>query len=401
MTRNSTCCRLRLCATLIVLWLGIGTALAQSQDSPGSSATKPAPPKAVSGKEVAPRENLAKEAIAKEMPIRKSSASAAPTPKEIGNQVREALEAGVGKDQQMTLKVAGKERPPAAANPVSRVVGPASAAASPPPLPMIRVPPGAIPNPAASREYARARAAQLAAPTGSAGATGVAGQWSYEGDTGPSHWASLRPEFSLCATGKRQSPINIDEMTTLRGPAEPIRFDYSASNASVVNNGHTIQVDVLGNNSISLRGSVFRLQHLRFHHPGEIRVNQRGFAMAAHLVHRSDEGQLAVLALLMEPGNAANDTIDKIWTYMPLDVGDRVRMPDAMLDLGALLPQDTRYYQFMGSLSTPPCTEGVLWIVLKQPVAIGRDQLRLFSQLFPNNARPTQPLHGRAVRDAQ
>jgi carbonic anhydrase len=120
----------------------------------------------------------------------------------------------------------------------------------------------------------------------------------------------------------------------------------------------------------------------------------------AHLVHRNAEGQLAVVAVLLEPG-VANPAIDKVWTYMPLDNGDRVRMPPGLLNLNELLPADQRYYQFMGSLTTPPCSEGVLWMVLKQPMTIGTSQYKLFTQLYLNNARPVQPVNGRVVRNAQ
>ncbi len=177
-------------------------------------------------------------------------------------------------------------------------------------------------------------------------------------------------------------------------------FIYPPASASVVNNGHTIQVDVVGDNRIMVRGSEFKLLQFHFHHPSEERIDSQSFSMVAHLLHRNAEGQLAMVAVLLEPG-AANPLIDKVWTYMPLDVADRVRMPAGALELAQLLPKDQRYYQFMGSLTAPPCSEGVLWLVLKQPVTISREQLRLFAQLFPNNARPVQQVNGRPVRNAQ
>ncbi|EWS62305.1 Carbonic anhydrase precursor [Hydrogenophaga sp. T4] len=149
-----------------------------------------------------------------------------------------------------------------------------------------------------------------------------------------------------------------------------------------------------------MRGSTYRLLQFHFHHPAEEKVNHKGFAMVAHLVHQNDQGRLAVVAVLIDPG-AANDLVHKVWTHMPLDTGDRVPLPAGLIDMKDLLPQDQRYYQFMGSLTTPPCTEGVLWMVLKQPVTVSRDQLKLFARLFPMNARPVQALNGRVVRDAQ
>ncbi len=249
----------------------------------------------------------------------------------------------------------------------------------------------------ATASHAQARTAAL---TGHAAPTAHGGEvhWDYAGEHGPEHWGEMKPEFNACAIGQRQTPIHIQSGQTLQGPAEPLRFDYSASGGSVINNGHTVQVDVEGDNSLTVRGSTYRLVQFHFHHPSEEKINHKNFAMVAHLVHRNDQGQLAVVAVLIDPGEP-NSLIHKIWTHMPLDKNDRVRLPDGLVDLNQLLPQDARYYQFMGSLTTPPCTEGVLWMVMKQPVTIGRDQLRLFSQLFPMNARPVQAINGRAIRE--
>ena len=317
-----------------------------------------------------------------------SSGSSGSSAKEIGNQVREALETGIDAKKRLILNINDK--------PKKLAMTTESAEA-------IHAPPGGLANPAASRQYIRARAAAMTGHTASAAVDAHSTDevhWSYQGENGPLAWAQLKPDFHLCAAGKRQSPINIEDSASLKGPAEPITFSYEQSGASVFNNGHTIQVDVLGDNRIIVRGSEYKLVQFHFHNPSEERVNSQGFAMVAHLVHRNAEGQLAVVAVLLEPG-AANPLIDKVWTYMPLDTGDRVRMPTNALELAQLLPKDQRYYQFMGSLTTPPCSEGVLWMVLKQPVTLSREQLRLFAQLFPNNARPVQAMNGRAVRNAQ
>ncbi len=258
----------------------------------------------------------------------------------------------------------------------------------------------------ASQRYTVARAAAVSGhATGAAHAPsgnthGGEAHWTYEGDTGPQAWGSLKPAFNVCAIGKRQSPINIENGGTLQGPAEPVQFAYAPSNGTVVNNGHTIQVDIQGDNSITVRGSNYRLLQFHFHTPSEEQINFKRFPMVAHLVHKNSEGQLAVVAVLLDEGEA-NPMIDKVWTYMPLDSGDRVRMPQDLLDVNGLLPKDQRYYQFMGSLTTPPCTEGVLWMVMKQPVTMSRAQLKLFAQIYPNNARPVQPVNGRTVREAQ
>lgn len=258
----------------------------------------------------------------------------------------------------------------------------------------------------ASQRYNQARAAavagQGAGDTHSAPASNAHGgeaHWAYEGETGPQAWGKLKPDFNLCAIGKRQSPINIEDGTTLQGPAEPVQFAYTPSNGTVVNNGHTIQVDVQGENAITVRGSTYRLLQFHFHTPSEEQINFKRFPMVAHLVHKNAEGQLAVVAVLLQEGEV-NPMVDKVWTYMPLDTNDRVRMPQGLLDVNGLLPKDQRYYQFMGSLTTPPCSEGVLWMVMKQPMTISAGQYKLFTQLYPNNARPVQPINGRPVREA-
>jgi carbonic anhydrase len=311
--------------------------------------------------------------------------------KDLAGQVREAVSSGDPSKKRLTLVINGKEKILPATAP--KAVGTAHGEPAAPAL-VRRLPP--VP-------YAPARSAPVighTAPTLVRNAPMHDIHWSYEGEGGPPAWGQLKPEFRTCGTGRRQSPIHIEDSITLQGPAEPIQFNYQPSNGTVINNGHTIQVDVYGDNFITVRGSTYKLLQFHFHHPSEERINYKAYAMVAHLVHRNPEGQLAVVAVLLDPG-VANSLINKVWTHMPLDSGDKVRMPDGLLDLNEILPQDQRYYQFLGSLTTPPCSEGVLWMVLKQPVALSREQLKLFGQLFPNNARPVQSVNGRPIRDAQ
>lgn len=339
-------------------------------------------------------------------PANKSAASA-PAAKSMGEQLREAVAGGAAANRRVTLVINGKEKKYITI-PAGKPVVPADALhhntdvghqAAPDAIRSAVVPAaapkraGKVASPQASRQYIRAKAAAMVGHNDDV-------HWSYEGDTGPQAWGQLKPEFNLCAIGMRQSPINIDGSLTLQGPAEPLQFNYQPSSASVVNNGHTIQVDVAGDNAVTVRGSTYKLVQFHFHAPSEETVNNQGFAMVAHLVHKNAEGQLAVVSVLLQPG-AANALIHKVWTYMPLDINDRVHMPAGLIEMNELLPTDQRYYQFMGSLTTPPCTEGVLWLVVKQPSTVSPAQVKLFTQLFPHNARPVQALHGRAVRDAQ
>jgi carbonic anhydrase len=367
--------------------------------------------------------SLANQALANEHPeaapvahgvAPKPPASAASAAKAIADQVREAVKAGVQPNKDVTVGN-GKEKKfitlpvrtsgASAEAPAKTAIGDHSAA---PVAEKLRKSSTNVINPLTSRQYIRSKADALAGHEPSHDVAGAVDalqhsgevHWSYEGENGPQAWGTLKPDFNACAVGKRQSPINIEESNTLQGPAEPLQFNYQLSSGTVVNNGHTIQVDLFGDNSLTVRNSVYKLLQFHFHTPSEERVNQQGFAMVAHLVHRNIEGQLAVVSVLLDPG-VANALINKVWTHMPLDANDRVRMPAGIIDMNELLPKDQRYYQFMGSLTTPPCTEGVLWMVLKQPTTLSPAQIKLFSQLFPNNARPVQPLNGRAVRDAQ
>jgi carbonic anhydrase len=271
----------------------------------------------------------------------------------------------------------------------------------------------------AQQQYLRARAAALGAFASTPGAAAAVGQrsgtpamrgdkqehapqlpWSYSGEAGPQAWGKLKPEFATCAAGQRQAPIAIDDNTALSGPAEPLTLDYKASNGSVVHTGRTLQVDVQGENFLTVRGTRYKLVRMDFHQPAEEIINGKSFAMGVHLLHRSEDGQQAMLAVLLEPGETS-PLIDQVWTYVPLDVQDRVAFPPGGLNVASLMPQDQRYYQFFGSLTAPPCTEGVLWMVMRQPMTLNASQLRLFTQLFPNNARPVQPVNDRVVRAAQ
>ena len=349
-------------------------------------------------------------------PAKKAAATpaAAPAPvvaKDMGEQVREVVESGGIANKRITLVVNGKEKKfiTVPAKPEVPAEAPAKAVAHdivPAAAPAHVAAPRRAPA-AASRHYIRAKAAAMTGHEAPAAAMQPAAahhendvHWAYEGANGPQAWGQLKPDFNVCAIGKRQSPINIEESATLQGPAEPLQFNYTASSGTVVNNGHTIQVDLYGDNAITVRNSTYRLLQFHFHTPSEEQINYRSYSMVAHLVHKNAEGQLAVVAVLLEPG-VANALIHKVWTYMPLDTGDRVAMPEGTINMNELLPKDQRYYQFMGSLTTPPCTEGVLWMVMKQPTTVSREQIKLFSQLFPRNARPVQPVNGRAVRNAQ
>lgn len=223
------------------------------------------------------------------------------------------------------------------------------------------------------------------------------GHWSYDGAEGPESWAHLDPAWTSCATGNRQSPIDIRD--SIRVDLEPIRFDYRPSTWNIVDNGHTVQINVGPGNSIRVGGRDYQLIQFHFHRPSEERVAGRTYDMVAHLVHRSAEGKLAVVAVLIEPGEL-NAFFRTVWAYLPLERNDPV-VPEVTLDLNDLLPPTRDYWTYMGSLTTPPCTEGVLWLVVKQPIKLAPEQLAIFARLYPMNARPVQSGNGRLVKESR
>lgn len=220
--------------------------------------------------------------------------------------------------------------------------------------------------------------------------------WAYEGEFGPANWSRINSNWAACNSGKRQSPIDIRD--GMKVDLEPIAFDYHPSSFSEIDNGHTIEVTVGGGNFIHVANNTYELQQFHFHRPSEERINGKGTEMVMHLVHRSPEGKLAVVAVLLERGKQ-HDLIQTIWNNLPLEKHESVS-PSILINPADALPAKREYFTFMGSLTTPPCTEGVLWLVMKQTMQASPAQMALFSRLYPFNARPVQQSNGRVVKES-
>jgi carbonic anhydrase len=218
--------------------------------------------------------------------------------------------------------------------------------------------------------------------------------WAYEGAEGPANWGKLNPAWKTCDTGKRQSPIDIRDGIGV--DLEPIKFEYVPTFFRIINNGHTVKVSVGQGSRMTVMGRTFDLVQFHFHRPSEERVNGRGFEMVAHLVHKDLDGRLAVVAVLIERGQPSN-LVQTLWNNLPLEQNDDYA-PNASIDVSNLLPQDPGYYTYMGSLTTPPCSEDVLWMVMKQPIQLSPDQIAIFARLYPHNARPVQPDNERLIK---
>jgi carbonic anhydrase len=221
--------------------------------------------------------------------------------------------------------------------------------------------------------------------------------WAYEGEGSPANWAKLDSKNAACAVGKRQSPIDIRE--SIKVDLEGIQFDYRPTPFRIIDNGHTVQVTVGEGLGLSVQGRRYDLLQFHFHRPSEERVNGRLYDMVVHMVHKDQDGNLAVIAVLLERG-MEHPIIQALWNNMPLERGMELT-PDVILDLNKLLPQNRAYWTYMGSLTTPPCSENVLWMVFKQPVSISQEQLAIFTRMYKNNARPVQPSHGRLVKESR
>jgi carbonic anhydrase len=238
--------------------------------------------------------------------------------------------------------------------------------------------------------------------------------WSYiDGPTGPENWANLDKANLACSSGKMQSPININVDRALKTRLTPLEFLYRPSPLTIVDNGHTLMVKYGEGSNLLVDGRQYRLVQLHFHKPSEEAINGERTDMVVHMVHQHYDGSLAVVAVLMTTkmpdlerkswfGSASvepNPLISTLWNNIPL-VKEREESPGVIIDVNQLLPTSKDYFTYMGSLTTPPCTENVLWFVMKNPIYVSEDQVKNFDRLYPMNARPLQPKGDRVVKEA-
>jgi carbonic anhydrase len=224
--------------------------------------------------------------------------------------------------------------------------------------------------------------------------------WSYSGLGGPEHWANLEPANQICSKGKNQSPIHIETGEAIPLNLEPLQLNYGDMYGTIVNTGSSVQVDTSGSNTMKVRGRSYGLTQIQFKHPAEEVINHHTYPMSLQWVHKDFQGNSAIVSVLVEVG-AANPAIDGLWSRMPFLIKERNPVLSSGLNLNALLPSNTSYYAYTGSWTVPPCTEGVLWIVLKTPITLSAEQIATFAKLYPMNARPVQPTNGRLIQASQ
>ncbi|MFN3618347.1 MAG: carbonic anhydrase [Aquabacterium sp.] len=222
--------------------------------------------------------------------------------------------------------------------------------------------------------------------------------WAYQGDTGPDQWGLLKPEYRACVVGRRQSPIDLRDGIPVT--LDPLQFEYRPSLVTVLHRDHTVVIEPEPGNAVSLRGRRYELQHIALRHPGEVHVAGRQSPMSLQLLHRAADGELLMVAVPVMLSTQEHPVMGQIWSTLPLERHLQQRSTSP-IDLSRLLPAEPAYFLYMGSLTTPPCTEDVIWAVMKQPLGISGDQMAVMARLYPNNARPVQPTHGRLVKDGQ
>lgn len=221
-------------------------------------------------------------------------------------------------------------------------------------------------------------------------------EWSYTGDNGPSHWGDLSPDYAMAKDGREQSPIDIAPETADEAELRPLEFAYESTTIDILNNGHTIEDDYHGGGTLTVDGHAYRLAQFHFHSPSEHTVDGVHFPMEMHLVHKDSEGALAVVSVMFQHGesNAALATLEE---HFPTEPGRAERVKGMSVNAEDLLPKSRMHYRYDGSLTTPPCSEGVKWFVMQEPVQASKEQVELFHSIIDDNNRPTQPLHGRAI----
>ena len=235
-------------------------------------------------------------------------------------------------------------------------------------------------------------AAAAAAVMLSAGIASASAHWTYEGVDGPAYWSELDPAYAACSDGSAQSPINITHPRAT--PLKNLKFSYTMGIADVTNNGHTVQANANPGSTMTVNGTTYPLLQIHFHAPGEHEVNGKKYPVEVHFVHKTDAGAIAVVGVLIEEGRHDNKNWEPLVKALSVPVNGHV---SAALNWSAMLPENQQTFRYAGSLTTPPCSEGVAWNVMATPVKLSHRQIEAFMAAYEGNFRPVQPLNNRSV----
>lgn len=218
--------------------------------------------------------------------------------------------------------------------------------------------------------------------------------WTYEGKEGPENWGKLSPEFITCDTGRNQSPINIEE--TMHASIKSLKSIQKFPAKDIVNNGHTVQINFKEGNMLVLDNGAYQMKQVHFHAPSENIIRGKSYPLEAHFVHADSKGNLTVIGVMFTEGKE-NPGLAKLWEQLPTEAGDPVVLKN-LVKPSEMIPENRSYYRFSGSLTTPPCSEGVRWLLMKNPMTASKEQIEAFKHaVHHENNRPVQPLNGRVV----
>jgi carbonic anhydrase len=221
--------------------------------------------------------------------------------------------------------------------------------------------------------------------------------WGYKGSTGPENWGGLSKDFAACGNGTKQSPIDVH--ANFAAGKKPIGMDYSATELAILNNGHTVQVSYPEGSHLQVGNKAFRLLQFHFHAPSEHTIEGVSYPMEIHFVHQADDGELSVIGVMVAKG-AENLALGEFWDDLPKSESNVRSVKNEVINARDLIPLESGFYRYMGSLTTPPCSEGVNWYVMKQPILASAEQIETFRGVMHDNNRPVQPVNGRLVVDA-
>ena len=221
--------------------------------------------------------------------------------------------------------------------------------------------------------------------------------WGYSGETGPQNWGSLSKDYHLCKDGESQSPVNLTQAQ--KGNTSSLTTHYEATPLYVVNNGHTVQANYAQGSTLQVDGEAYDLLQFHVHTPSEHTVNGHAAPLELHFVHKNAAGQLAVLGVLTKAG-AEHVELAKLQANLPTMVNASYTSATTKVDATKILPENSEYYQYSGSLTTPPCSEQVKWFVYKDAVEVSADQIKAFQQIIHDNARPVQPKNARSISES-
>ncbi len=220
--------------------------------------------------------------------------------------------------------------------------------------------------------------------------------WSYQGVNGPDRWGSLSRDYAACGRGTTQSPIDLSGKAPAGTTNGDIRFDYRLTPVRILNNGHTVQVNYTEGSAMTVEARTFKVLQFHFHAPSEHAIDGRLADMEMHIVHKNDAGELAVVGVLMNVGKE-NLALREVWQNLPNGVSaEKVNERD-LVNARDFLPPDAKYFRYMGSLTTPPCSEGVNWFVMAEPMEVSAEQVALFSRSVGANNRPLQAVNNRLL----